>query len=245
MSKYSTLSSAYSGFHADPQDLAHTPTFYQTEPLCTDAVKADGMSLKHVLKKFKTVDICKLAVSQNGMALNYVPAEHHSDDIYMCAVSNDGMAIKLVPKRLQSKQMILAATNQNSKAIEFCDQYQEICDEVVAKDSHCITLIEEKFISEEMCMSVKLFEGIGKYIPAYLRTSQKISDRLDKFYAERGYTTFGPVKIFMSTCLLTNPCKHHIILKDGSARIWLSSHIKTLLAQHGLNDPHFDTKLNL
>ena len=86
---------------------------YQTERLCSIAVKQNGYALKYI--KNQTEQICLEAVKQNGNMLQYV--KNQTEQICIIAVKQNGHLLQYVKN--QTEQICLEAIKQTKYALKY------------------------------------------------------------------------------------------------------------------------------
>lgn len=240
--KYSQLcntgSNAYSTIVAkDGLELKNIPTDFMSDELCMTAVKQNGLAIKDVPEKFHSSSLLIEAVKQNPQALKYIT---QSQELCDNAVSGDGMVLEFVDEIWKTQELCETAVRKSPSSIKWARQSPYLCLLAVKLSSKEIVHVVDEFKTTEVCEAVVAspFVGAGKYLPI------EFKNRFDNFYKENGYESFGPIKICMNMCIYTCPCKHYIILEDGSASVWSSREIANLLKEHGLSHPHFDQYLS-
>lgn len=242
----------------------YTPTAHITERMCMDAVSRRGSELQYVPSKFISVEMCLAAVRSDGDCLRYIPKEYRTKEIMVEALKNslyafrsvdvekeltpeicmelvrhDGLLMRMIPKKLHTEEMETIALDNNPEAIAFVDQNEEKCMSAVKRSSRSIRYVKRNFMSRKMFDDLIPFIGYERYIPEEMM-DEELESRIRQYYLDQDYEIFGPYKIYMKICKKTHPCKHQIIMEDGSVTMKNARAIYKLLAEHGLSHPHFD-----
>lgn len=229
---YSKLCNVGTSFK-DELELKYIPTSELSHELCMKAVCQNGLAIKDVPEKFHTPQLYLEAVKQNVITLEHVEQTQSLCDV---TVELDGLAIKYVEDAYKTADLCKKAVQNNPFAIRWTNQSPDLCLMAVQGNSEAIIHIKDEYKTKDICDAVVAspFVGAGKYLP------DDFKSKFDEFYNKKGYTTFGPIKIYMKRCIHTYPCKHHAILEDGSSSVLSAITILRILQEHDITHPHFD-----
>lgn len=179
---------------------------WKSAEFCNKVVQQNGLLIQYVPDELQTFELSKLAVKQNGLALKYIKIEFCTNELFELAVTNTGQALKFIPEILQTSEIIyralyndsfaiiyvkkqtiehgIIAIRQNPFLFKYLDkncQCSETCELAVKYDGLMIINVDEKFLTEEICI-VAIENNIqaSQYIKKEYWT-----ENLTKFYKEQ------------------------------------------------------------
>lgn len=217
----------------DGREIKNVPTADLSHEICMKAVCQNGLAIKDIPKELHSPQLALQAVRQNVSALMYVEQTQSLCDI---AVETDGLALQYINDVYKTADLCKIAVQNNVYAIQWAKQTPELCLMAIKGDSKTIMHIKDEFKTNEIYEAVVAspFMGASKYLPDVFKS------KFDDFYKKQGYATFGPIKIYMKTCLKTYPCKHYVILENGEPSVMSARTIHEILRDRGISHPHFD-----
>lgn len=212
--------------------LQYIPIDYMSDETCMSAIKKNGLDIEYVPERLRTRELCCEAVKQSGEAIKFL-----NQDLELCdlAVNQNGLALEHVKDAYKTEKICKAAVRNNPLALKWADQTENICLVAVQLNPKTIEYVEDVYKTDKVCEAVVTspFSGAGEYLP------DGFKNKFDEFYKTRGFDSFGPIKICTAQCLYTYPCKHWVVLEDGSVDVLPAPEIGKLLHKHNVSHPHF------
>lgn len=170
-----------------------------------ECVQRSGLELKNTPDVYVTLELCMAAVKQNGASIEYVPSHLVTEELIRAAIDNSPSSVVHVKEKLtpelwkevlardgtmlynlerKTNELCTIAVEQNPKAIAYAAQTQELADLAFKKDSSVLNRINDEFITQEMCDTVEMTNGIEHIIPDRFMTPE-IQKKIDQYYSTK------------------------------------------------------------
>lgn len=127
--------------------------------VCLAAVRYDESNLKYVPEQYKSYEMCLIAVEKSPFELQWVPKEMMTEELLLSSLKETDKAFSYIPKELLNDKICLQAISVGyGRTIigEIPEDMvtKEMVGKVLEKPNRSIFGVPEKFVTEEMLLSV-------------------------------------------------------------------------------------------
>lgn len=184
--------------------LEFIPESMRGHDVCMAAIEQVGEDLEYVPEVLKDYDICYLAAQKSGYVGKYIPKAFFTQEVCLALVRNSYRAIEDIPSENLTYECCLEAIDccNNQYVGTILDKVpdelrsQKMCDRAVEISVDSFAYVPERFVTEEMLISVanRACGRVCDNFPDRFRTHEFITKLMKINQSVEGWLRFNNIK---------------------------------------------------